>query len=413
MIGRIMRKLSLALLVATALLAPSVPARPGPGSASLEAYRGLGAWVDLFEGRAWRRPARAVADMAAHGVRTLYLETSNHSQARAIRDPRGVARFIEAAHDRGIEVVAWYLPGFDRLKRDLVRSMRAVNFRTPSGEGFDSFALDIEASIVDPPSKRIRRLLKLSRRIRARVGPDYPLGAIIPSPLRMERGSSWRNFPYAELNQIYDVFLPMAYFTFHVGGEARVHDEVAASIPVIREGTGDPTVPIHVIGGIAHQASGPEVRGFVHAVREHGVLGASLYNWSLTREPDWAELRHIPVNPRQSPPLPVALPWSDGLGYLPGGDRSHPAEVFFAAGPLPGPRTLTFEAFDVQPGEVQILVNWQPVGTVAPGGSWSAPQVLAIPDEVLRDGKPNTIGFVASGTHPDWTEWGVRSVSVG
>ncbi|MGH2676873.1 MAG: hypothetical protein ACRDHB_00750, partial [Actinomycetota bacterium] len=101
------------------------------------------------------------------------------------------------------------------------------------------------------------------------------------------------------------------------------------------------------------------------------------------------------------------------LGNLPGGDRTHPAEVFFAAGPLPGARTLTFEAFDVQPGEVQILVNWQPLGAVAAGGSWSGSQAVAIPDEVLRDGKPNVIGFVASGTHPDWTEWGVRSVSIG
>ena len=172
-------------------------------------------------------------------------------------------------------------------------------------------------------------------------------------------------------------------------------------------------MPIHVIGGIADASSGSEGRGFVRAVREHGVIGASLYNWSLTRESDWAELRHVPVNPTQSPALPLSLPWTEGVGYLPGGDRTHPAEVFFTAGPLPGPRTLTFEAFDVQPGEVQVLVNWQPVGTVAPGPSWSVPQSMTIPDEVLRDGKPNLVGFVSSSKHPDWTEWGTRSVSIG
>lgn len=401
------------MAVTAALLSPSAPARPGPASASLEAYRGLGAWVDLFESRAWRRPGAAVADMAAHGVRTLYLETSNYSQRRAIRDPAGVARFIDAAHERGIEVVAWYLPGFDRVKRDLRRSLRAISFRTPDGEAFDSFALDIEASIVTPPSKRTKRLLALSRRIRARAGPDYPLGAIIPSPYRMDRGKTWPGFPYAQLNAIYDVFLPMAYFTFHVGTEQRVHDEVAASIPLIREGTGDPGVPIHVIGGIADSASGPEVRGFVHAVREHGMLGASLYNWSLTREHDWAELRKVPVNPRQSPSLPVALPWADALGYLPAGDRTHPAEVFLIAGPMLGARTLSFEAFDIQPGEVEVLANWQPVGPVPAGADWSAAHTIVVPDEVIRDSRSNVIGFVSAGVHPDWSDWGVRAISLG
>jgi hypothetical protein len=412
MMGRTMRRLSLGLVLVMALLAPSVPARPGPGQADLRAYRGLGAWVDLFERRAWRRPAAAVADMAAHGVRTLYLETSNYSQRRAVVDPAAVGRFIEAAHARGLDVVAWYLPGFDRIRRDLRRSMRAIAFRSPSGQTFDSFALDIEASIVDPASKRTTRLLTLSRRIRGRVGARYPLGAIIPSPYRMDRGSTWPGFPYGRLAAIYDVFLPMAYYTFHVGTEARAHDEVAASIPIIRARTGDPSVPIHVIGGIADASSGPETRGFVRAAREYGVLGASLYNWSLTRDHDWAELRTIPANTVQTPQLPVSLPSVDTLGYVAGGDRTHPAEVFFIAGAFPGPGTLSFEGLAPPPAGVEVLVNWTPVGTVAPGATWSA-QTLTVPDEVLRDARPNVVGFVSAAHDPDWVEWAIRAVSLG
>jgi hypothetical protein len=412
MMGPTMRRLPLALAVAGTLLAPTGPALPGPGAASLEPYRGLGAWIDLFEERAWRRPAAAVADMADHGVRTLYLETSNYSQRSAVVDPSAVARFIEAAHDRGMDVVAWYLPGFDRLGRDLRRSVTAIGFRTPTGEAFDSFALDIEASIVDPPSRRSKRLLTLSRRIRARVGPDYPLGAIVPSPYRLERGKKWPAFPYAQLATIYDVFLPMAYFTFHVEGEQRAHDEVAASIPIIRERVGDSTVPIHVIGGIADRASGAEVRGFVGASREHGVIGASLYNWSLTREHDWTELRRIPVNPKQSPALPLPLPFSEPVGYLPEGDRTHPAEVFFVIGPLLGPRTVTFEAFDLQPGEVELVVNWRSLGPVPPAEGWAS-HAATIPDEVLRDARPNVVGFVSTASYPDWRAWGVRNLSIG
>jgi hypothetical protein len=412
MMGRIMRRLALALALVGVVVARSLPARPGPGAASLEAYRGLGAWVDLFEERAWRRPAAAVADMASHGVRTLYLETSNYSQRKAVVDPVVVGRFIEAAHDRGMDVVAWYLPGFDRLGRDLRRSLRAIRFRTPAGDSFDSFAMDIEASIVEPASRRSKRLLALSQEIRARVGPAYPLGAIIPSPYRMERGKKWVGFPWGQVAAIYDVFLPMSYFTFHVEGEQRAHDEVAASIPIIRERVGDPTVPIHVIGGIADRASGPEVRGFVGASREHGVIGASLYNWSLTGEPDWTELRRIPVNPKQSPPLPLPLPYPEPLGYLPNGDRTHPAEVFFVVGPLLGPRTLNFEAFDLQPGEVELVVNWQSLGPVPAADGW-VPHTVPVPDEALRDARPNVVGFVSTASYPDWRDWGVRNVSIG
>lgn len=409
-----MRRGLLALAVLAAALSPAVPARPGPGAPSLEAYRGLASWVDLFEARAWRRPAKAVADMAGHGVRTLFLETSNYSQRRAIADPAGVARFIEAAHDRDMAVVAWYLPGFLDVNRDLRRSVAAIGFRTPSGEAFDSFALDIEASVVDPPSRRTKRLLALSRRIRERAGPDYPLGAVIPSPVGIElAGDYWPGFPFAKLGAIYDVFVPMGYFTYHVKGARKVHDETAENIRMIREATGEEAVPIHVIGGIADEASAAEMRAFVQAIREHGVLGASLYNWSLTREHDWAELADVPTNPLQSPALPLPLPWAEAVGNVPGAEETHPKEVWLEAMGQAGPRSLTFEAFGVQPGEVEVWVNWALVGVVGTTGTgWGFQQTVSVADELFRDARPNLIGFVAQGNHPDWSEWGVRNVAL-
>jgi hypothetical protein len=409
-----MRRLLLLLEVVAATLSPAAPASTGPGSPSLEAYRGLASWVDLFEERAWRRPARAVADLASHGVRTLFLETSNYSQRRRVVDRPAVARFIEVAHERGMHVVAWYLPGFADLRRDLRRSMAAITFRTPGGERFDSFGLDIEASIVDPPSRRTKRLLTLSRRIRARVGGGYPLGAIIPSPVGIElSGHYWPGFPYRKLDEIYDVFVPMGYFTYHVNGATKVHDETTEDIRILRQATGDPTVPVHLIGGIAGRTSAAEAREFVRAVREHGILGASLYNWSLTRDRHWAELRTVPANPVQAPALPLPLPWPDPLGHLPGTSDRHPKEVWFEVPGQLGSRTLGFEALGVDPGEVDVLVNWTPVGEAASGGSGWEPRSISLPDELLRDAKPNLIGFVAEGDHPDWSEWGVRNVTLG
>src|SRR5436190_3384172 len=51
-------------------------------SRSLKPYRGVGSWVDIYDPAAQRQPEAAVADMAARGVRTLYLETANFKQKR-------------------------------------------------------------------------------------------------------------------------------------------------------------------------------------------------------------------------------------------------------------------------------------------------------------------------------------------
>jgi hypothetical protein len=405
----------MALFAAGAVASPDPLGAAPQGEPRLESFRGLGAWVDIFEDRAWSKPAKAVADMAAHGVRTLYLQTSNYSQDNAVVRPEGVARFLKAAHDRDMDVVAWYLPGFAKLGRDFVRSMAAIEFRSGSGERFDAFGLDIEASILGPPSERTRRLLKLSRRIRKNVGDGYSLGAIIPSPVGINLNEGyWPKFPYAGLSEIYDVFVPMGYFTYHVKGPAKVHDETTRNVEIIREKTGDDSIPIHMIGGVADEASGAEVHAFVEAVREHGLLGASLYNWSLSREEDWAPLEAIPVNPKQSPALPLPLPFAGPVGNIQGEDRSHPKEVVYRTGAVTGALTLHFEAFDIQADEVHVWVNWQLVAPVPPGArdSWSAPLEIPIPDELLRNGDDNHIAFVASGEFPDWTDWGVRTVSL-
>ena len=84
--------------------------------------------------------------MAAHGVRTLYIETANyHNPASAsMFNPAAMAAFIKECHARKMSIVAWYLPGFKDLAKDFKRSKAALDFRTSDGQKFDSFALDIE-----------------------------------------------------------------------------------------------------------------------------------------------------------------------------------------------------------------------------------------------------------------------------
>ena len=280
----------LAALMA-ALLPEGSPSLPPVGGGSISAYRGLGAWVDIHDAAQMADPAGTVEEMAAFGVRTVYLETSNFSREQAIVWRGAAAGFLEAAHARGMRVVAWYLPGFRNLRRDLRRSMAAIGFETASGERFDSFALDIEATVVRDAAQRTQRLLQLSRRIRGLVGPSYPLGAITLNPVSLEANPDrWPGFPWADLARIYDVFLPMTYFGYQVEGQRAAHAYTTRAIGLIRELTGLPDLPIHLIGGIAQDLDAGEVRGFVRAVREQGILGASLYDHATSGPEDRAEL---------------------------------------------------------------------------------------------------------------------------
>ena len=260
------------------------------------AYAGVGTWIDIFAKKAWRHPEQQVAAVARDGARTLYLETGNYKQKADLVRPRILGRFLDAAHAAGLRVVAWYLPSFSRLRRDERRALAAIDFHSASGERFDSFALDIEASLVKSVPLRTRRLLQLSARLRRAVGRGHPLGAIIPSPVGIRRHRHyWPHFPYRPLARYYDVFLPMAYATNrHVPGSSFTRAYDAADIAIIRSRTGKPDVPIHLIGGLANAMGTREIAGFMQAVGDCGPLGYSLYAWSVTRQTTWKALATPP-----------------------------------------------------------------------------------------------------------------------
>jgi hypothetical protein len=228
--------------------------------------------------------------IAGHGVRTLFLETSNSYQPTDLVRPGELRRVVDAAHAVGLRVVAWYLPTLLYPRRDLRRALAALRFSTPSGGHFDSFALDIEASDVRTVTLRNERLVALSRALRRAVGPGYVLGAIVPSGVGMEHHPRyWPGFPYATLRQSFDVFLPMAYFTYRVKGRAASAAYVMRSVALLRAGAGA-DVPVHVIGGVAAFASTADVLGFVDAAARCGPVGYSLYDFPTTSSAAWATM---------------------------------------------------------------------------------------------------------------------------
>ena len=271
------------------LLGASSARATGP-SRDLTPYTGLGTWFDIFASKsAWRHPERQVAAMARDGARTLYLETGNYKQSVDVVRRRAQGRFIDAAHAAGMRVVAWYLPSFSRLRQDERRALAAIHFQSPSGESFDGFALDIEATLVRPLRLRNQRLLQLSARLRSAVGPSYALGAITPSPIGMSP-SYWPGIPYRALARSYDVFLPMAYSTYRVHGSKATLAYLSATVGAIRAASGNPDLPIHLIGGLSGGMGAGETAGFMRAVAACAPLGFSLYAFPRTSPAAWAAL---------------------------------------------------------------------------------------------------------------------------
>jgi hypothetical protein len=276
-----------ALLVTLALApAPAPPARPG-----VVAYNGAGAWVDRYDFAKLEDPEFAVAEMADHGVKTLYVETASWKVPNRVDivAPAQTDDLIAAAHANGMKVVAWYLPGFVNLATDMRRVRAALDFRTADGQSFDSFALDIEANAVSPVSRRNAAFLKLSRMIRREVGDSYALGAIVPDELSTSSGPVlWPHFPYAAAARYYDVFLPMAYSTFgRARGSSRVYRYTAANVRYVRQATHR---PVHVIGGLTDTMTLPEQMAVARAARDAGAVGSSLYKYPLYNSGSWAAL---------------------------------------------------------------------------------------------------------------------------
>jgi hypothetical protein len=286
--------LSLAISVVPVLLArraAPVIAPSAPSADRLDAYRGLGTWVSIYDRKAWADPPAAVADMARHGVRTLFLQTGNSNSKGVVYNPAGQEAFIRAAHAAGMKVVAWYLPDMADLPYDLDRITRAIDFVTTDGQSFDSFALDIESTRIHPVAARNAALTLLTTKIRDLVGPSYVLGGIVPSPVGIAKATGfWNDFPYGYVGSNYDVMLPMGYYTYHGKGATAAAADVTGSMARIRAQAGAAAVPVHFIGGLAAKTTAAEVQSFASASLAKGCIGVSLYSWSGTNTSEWQAL---------------------------------------------------------------------------------------------------------------------------
>lgn len=268
------------------------PVALAPASAKLATFAGLSTWVDLYDD-AWTPEQQAhVAYLG--GAQAIFVQTARFNSPADIHDPGRLAALIEAAHDRGMKVMAWYIADHVNVGHDLRRSQAAIEFTTPRGDRADAFGLDIEMDTVRDIGLRNARLLELSAALRQWVGPDYPMAAIVLPPLQLDlNGTWWPGFPYAELVPFYDVFIPMSYSSYRGTSDGHTHAWNLRNVLELRRRAGHPALPVHLAGGIADRL--PHVDAFVRAAADGRAIGGSLYDLDTTRPSAWPALRALRV----------------------------------------------------------------------------------------------------------------------
>lgn len=299
--SRRVRLVALAVVAALALgatlgyeLTRTEDHRP-PGAWTLVPYQGLGAWIDVYD---WTEeftggePPVGLDDvdaMADAGIQTVYVQVGHHRSAEDVIEPERLEELIDRIHDRGMHAVAWYLPTLVDPVTDLRRLLAA------SLLDVDGLGVDIEAIDIEDPAERNRRLLALSEELREAVGPDKHLSAITLTALHVEviNPDYWPGYPWAALADTYDSILPMAYWSLRRDDLRSGSTYVGRNIDMIRELSGDPSIPIHPIGGIADEITVADVEGMVDALSERGAVGGSLYDWNTATPELWEAMQAL------------------------------------------------------------------------------------------------------------------------
>lgn len=276
---------------------PPPPTTTAPAKAAprftIDPYRGLGAWLDVFdwswsftEGQPHAGPAD-VDRMADLGVRTIYIQISRYDHPADVVDLDLLQPIIDRAHARGVAVVGWYLPTLTDPAADLRRILAMASLP------IEGVGIDIESRDVQPVAERNARLVALSAQLRSAL-PGEVLSAIVLPPVVMEdvNPNYWPGFPWRELAPYYDVWQTMGYWTNRRSdsGWRDGYAYTAANIDRVRQHIGRLDAPVHPIGGIGDDSTPEQIAGMVQASRERGALGGSIYDYRTTHDALWPAL---------------------------------------------------------------------------------------------------------------------------
>ena len=184
--------------------------------------------------------------------------------------------------------------------------LAASNFEA-LGYRFDGVAVDIEWNQDGlEVQERNFRFIALSQLLRAATAGD-PLGAIVLPPVQTEviNPTFWPDFPWTEIAPLYDVWLPMSYWSFRTEPYGNGYTYNAESVDRLRANLGDPDALVHPIGGIGGQIDAPpsgtepylarvdQLEGFARSLVDTQSIGGSIYDWLTLDSDGRAAMRNL------------------------------------------------------------------------------------------------------------------------
>lgn len=229
---------------------------------------GKGIWVNI-----WNYPANPdiyCETLKAKGIDTIYLQIAR-SNTPAIYNPEKLNKVLAAAHKRNLKVIGWTYVFLKDPIGDAKKFLKAVLYKSPSGDSLDGMAADIEEVT------NAKCIEKFSNYVRRSVGKDYPLIAITFSPV-FKRGDP-KHYAWKTIANNFDIIAPMTYW--HAlkthQSEKGAYTFTAETITKIKQYTGKKDIPIHLIGD-GQKTSSKEIEGFLRAANDNKVsAGVSLY----------------------------------------------------------------------------------------------------------------------------------------
>ena len=253
----------------------------GDDALGVPAFSGVGAWIDVFDwsdtfgGEALIEPPDVEA-MADAGVQTLYVQGTRASAEDDVLEPERLQALLDRADEEGLATVVWYVPSLVDPEADLRRLEALAELDV------DAVAVDIEARDVQDPAERSRRLVELSRNLREAL-PDTAIAAVPVAPVLLEvvNPDFWPDFPWRDLADSYDAWLPMSYSTDRRAdsGYRDAERYLTENVTRLRADLDQPEARVHAIGGLAEALTVADVEAHVRAARAVGAVGVSLYDW--------------------------------------------------------------------------------------------------------------------------------------
>lgn len=272
--------------------APVAATAPTRVVGDIRPYAGLGTWVDVYDWSHYHDSTPTVGpdqvdQMAADGVQTLFIQTTKHDAPDLILERDLLDPILARAHERGMRVVAWYLPTLEDVDNDLNRLVGSANLDV------DGLAVDIESRKVGDAAERSRRLVDLSNRLRSAL-PGRAIGAIVMPPVQLEvvNPNFWPGFPWQEIAASYDVWQTMGYWTDRKqsSGYRDPYTYTDENLRRLRNNLGNPTAAVSPVGGVGAMGDA-DVDAFLRAAVDNGAIGGSIYDWRTTRAEAWPSLR--------------------------------------------------------------------------------------------------------------------------